>query len=258
MADPKDTSKTPQRGARPRNLVPMKHPKGLRGERRKHLEERLQSLYQREMVIENELRDLEDNRFYRCCIFGSARIKEDSNHYKNVAYLAEKLASEGIDILTGGGPGLMEAANKGAMVGTEKANSKSVSYGLSIRLEWETEPNKHLDVKRHHQKFSSRLDDFMRLSHSVIVTPGGIGTILELFFSWQLIQVKHISYRPIVLMGKIFWTGIIDWMRVHPLAEGLVSDKDFDCITIVDSPDEVFQIISDHHKEFRKTHPLEE
>lgn len=223
-----------------------------RGLRRKHLDERLRLLHQREMLIEKELRKLEDNRFYRTCIFGSARIKPDSQAYNDVIELARLLASDGIDILTGGGPGLMEAANLGAKQGQEQKRNRSLSFGISIQLDFEPEPNKHLDVKRHHHKFSSRLDDFMRLSKSVVITPGGIGTLLELFFTWQLVQVKHIEMRPLVLMGKEFWTGVIDWMRQMPLGRGLVSAPDFNCISIVDTPREVYEIISKHHAEFRK------
>ncbi len=115
----------------------------------------------------------------------------------------------------------------------------------------------HLDVKRHHHKFSSRLDDFMRLSHSIIVTPGGIGTLLELFFSWQLIQVKHLSARPIVLLDEDYWTGLLDWMKNFPLARSLVSAKDFDNICIVDTPEQAIEIITKDHKEFLKQHPAE-
>ncbi|MCI5065516.1 LOG family protein [bacterium] len=219
-----------------------------RKERRKHLDERLRSLHQRALVIEKQLHELRDGRFYRTCIFGSARIKPDNVEYQEVFSLARMLAWEGIDILTGGGPGLMEAANKGAKLGQQEKQSKSMSFGLSIQLEFEPEPNSHLDVKRHHHKFSSRLDDFMRLSDSVIATPGGIGTVLELFFAWQLIQVKHLPPRPIVLMDKSFWCGMIEWMKEVVLARGLVSAKDFDVITIVDTPEEVFQVISEHHK----------
>lgn len=223
-----------------------------RGLRRKHLDERLRLLHQREMLIEQELHKLEDNRFYRTCIFGSARIKPDSAAYNDVVELARLLASDGIDILTGGGPGLMEAANKGAKLGQTDKRTKSLSFGISIQLEFEPEPNKHLDVKRHHHRFSSRLDDFMRLSKSVVITPGGIGTLLELFFTWQLVQVKHIDMRPLVLMGGDFWTGVIEWMKKMPLSRGLVSAPDFNCISIVDSPREVYEIISKHHAEFRK------
>ncbi|MCB0352923.1 MAG: LOG family protein [Bdellovibrionales bacterium] len=220
-----------------------------RKERRKHLDERLRSLYQRAQVLETELRELEDS-FYRVCIFGSARIKDGSIEYQDVFTLARMMAWEGIDILTGGGPGLMEAANKGAKLGQEEASSKSLSFGLSIELDFEPEPNSHLDVKRHHHKFSSRLDDFMRLSNSIVATPGGIGTLLELFFSWQLIQVRHLTPRPIVLMDKSFWSGLDEWLREVPLGRGLVSAKDFDCIHIVDTPEEVFGIISEHRKAF--------
>lgn len=223
-----------------------------RGARRRHLDNRLKALYQRALVVERALMALEDNRFYRVCIFGSARIKPESKVYNDVFLLARYLAWESIDILTGGGPGLMEAANKGAKLGKEEKQTKSLSFGLSIQLDFEPEPNKHLDVKRHHHKFSSRLDDFMRLSQSIVVTPGGVGTLLELYFAWQLIQVKHISRRPIVLMDRTFWTGILEWMRAVPLARGLISDGDFGFVSIVDTPEEVAQIISAHHQEFLK------
>ncbi len=220
-------------------------------EQKKHLDERLRTLYRRAQLIEDQMKSLDLDEFYRVCIFGSARIKPDSKEYNEAFELARYMAWEGIDVLTGGGPGLMEAANKGAMLGREEKNTKSLSYGLSIELDFEPEPNMHLDVKRHHHRFSSRLDDFMRLSHAVVATPGGIGTLLELYFSWQLIQVRHISMRPLVLMDSSYWNGIIDWMKEVPLARGLVSAKDFDCISIVDTPDEVFEIISEHHKQFR-------
>lgn len=221
-------------------------------ERKKHLDERLKVLHQRAMMIEEELRELEEGKFYRVCIFGSARIKPESIEYNEVFSLARMLAWENVDILTGGGPGLMEAANKGAQLGKEEKNTRSLSFGLSIQLEWEPVPNSHLDIKRHHLKFSSRLDDFMRLSHAVIATPGGIGTLLEVYFAWQLIQVKHMSYRPIVLMDREYWTGLIEWMKDIQLSRGLVSAHDFDCISIVDTPEEVFHIISGHHKKFRE------
>lgn len=223
-------------------------------ERRKHLDERLHVLYQRAMLLENELRSLDDNRFYRVCIFGSARIQPDNKIYSEVFSLARGLAWEGIDILTGGGPGLMEAANKGAQLGREEKKSKSFSFGISIQLPFEPKPNRHLDVKKHHQKFSSRLDEFMRLSHAVVVTPGGIGTLLELFFSWQLIQVGHISRRPVVLLDKAFWSGLWMWLRDFPGARGLITwPKDYDFVSIADTPAEVLEIISRHHREFRRS-----
>ena len=241
------------RPAAAKTITKIVPPRDNRRQRLKHLDERLRSLYDRAMLLEKELRHLDDNRFYRVCIFGSARIKPDTAIYNSVFTLARYLAWEGIDILTGGGPGLMEAANKGAHFGQQERKTKSMSYGLPIDLPFEPEENLHLDVKRHHHKFSSRLDDFMRLSHAVVVTPGGIGTLLELYFSWQLIQVKHIDQRPIILLDKKFWSGVISWMKEFPLARGLVSPKDFDFVSIADTPEEVAELISAHYRKFRES-----
>ena len=219
--------------------------------RRKHLDERLKVLHNRAMMIEDELKQLEDGRFYRVAIFGSARMKPDTEPYTEVFALAQMLAWEGIDILTGGGPGLMEAANKGAKLGQQEKHSKTKSFGLPIELEWEPAPNLHLDIARKHYKFSNRLDDFMRLCNSIVCTPGGIGTLLELFFSWQLVQVHHLSERPIVLLGKEFWSGLIDWMKAVPLERSLVSIENFDFVHVVDTPQEAWEIVSRHHKEYR-------
>ncbi len=230
----------------------MDNKKISRGERRRYLEERLRILHQRTMVIEKELVSIEDNRFYRTCIFGSARLKPETKEYNQVTELARLLAIKGIDVLTGGGPGLMEAANLGAKQGIGSSKAKSLSYGISIELDFEPVPNPHLDVKSHHLRFSSRLDEFMRLSRSIVVTPGGIGTLLELFFAWQLIQVKHISYRPIVLLDVPFWEELITWMKKMPLGRSLVSQSDFDCLSIVNTPEEAFNLISTHHDDHMK------
>ncbi|RME58065.1 MAG: LOG family protein [Candidatus Dadabacteria bacterium] len=219
-------------------------------QRKKYLDERLQYLYRRALALEKELRKLDEDKFFRVCIFGSARISPNTKAYKEVFELARMLAWEGIDVLTGGGPGLMEAANRGATLGRKEKNSQSLSFGISIELPFEPRPNSHLDIKRHHHKFSSRLDDFMRLSHAVVCTPGGVGTLLEFFFTWQLVQVKHISKRPIVLLDKSYWEGLIDWTKEVPLARKLISPEDFQCIKIVDQPKEAFEIISKEHKKF--------
>lgn len=163
--------------------------------------------------------------WYRVCIFGSARLKPESALYKQVYDLAGDLAKLEVDIVTGGGPGLMEAANKGAKDG----NKWSRSIGLPIDLPFESDANSHLDLKRQHRKFSSRLDEFMRISHAVIVTPGGIGTILELFYTWQLIQVEHIKPRPIILLGgEGMWEDLMEWLKKWPLGSELMSTKDFE------------------------------
>lgn len=176
--------------------------------------------------------------YFRVSIFGSARIKPNTEEYMAVYDLAKKLSKNNADIVTGGGPGLMEAANAGAKDGS----SKSKSFGLHVDLPFETTPNEHLDITYHHKRFSSRLDEFMRISHAVIVTPGGIGTILELLYTWQLIQVSHISERPIILVGKM-WTGLLEWMKSEPLNKQLIDKSDFNNIKIVQNVDEVIILL---------------
>jgi len=189
--------------------------------------------------------------FYRVCIFGSARIKPDSHDYKQVQDLAYALAKNGCDIVTGGGPGLMEAAN----IGAKTATNDSRSIGLPIELPFETDANSHLDVKYHHRRFSSRLDEFMRISHAVVITPGGVGTLLELLFTWQLLQVEHITPKPVVLLGKDMWSGFIDWMKAEPLKRQLMNASDFDHLIIVDSVEEIMDHLKPQIEIFKKNIP---
>lgn len=175
--------------------------------------------------------------FFRVCIFGSARITEDSPFYTQVYDLAKALSSQGVDVVTGGGPGLMEAANKGAKEGA----NQSRSIGLPIDLPFETDANSHLDVKRQHRRFSSRLDEFMRISHAVVMTAGGIGTCLEFLYTWQLLQVGHIKPRPVLLLGKKFWEGFLKWFEEEPIRLALMSRKDMEMFVIVDSVEEVMK-----------------
>ncbi len=201
---------------------------------------RLRQVIDQYYRIEAELRDLEDSQF-RVCIFGSARIQPEDEIYQVVRRLACSLAQLGIDIVTGGGPGLMEAANLGVR---EAHNERSLSIGLPIDLPSVRElANKHLDIKSEHRRFSSRLDEFMRLSHAVIVAPGGIGTLLELVYVWQLIQVAHIERRTIVLLQSSYWSGLLDWMRDEMLGRGLVAERDFEWVRAVDTPAEAFDLI---------------
>jgi predicted Rossmann-fold nucleotide-binding protein len=122
---------------------------------------------------------------------------------------------------------------------------------LHIELPFETDANSHLDVKYHHRRFSSRLDEFMRISHAVVVTPGGIGTMLELFYTWQLMQVGHIAPRPFLLLGGM-WEGLLDWMEKYPLDRKLMDRKDFDQIVLVRSVDEVVTHLMPSIQEFYK------
>jgi len=190
---------------------------------RKFLNEKIAQLNGIVADIDSLLTKFEGD-FFRVSIFGSARIKPQSAQYKEVYELAYQLSTRGIDIVTGGGPGLMDAANKGAKDGGQHSRS----IGLPIILPFESDANAHLDVKREHRRFSSRLDEFMRISHAVVVTPGGIGTILELFYTWQLLQVKHITARPILLLGgEEMWPELIAWLKKWPLKMGLVENDDF-------------------------------
>ena len=185
--------------------------------------------------------------YFRVSIFGSARIKPETDDYKQVYKLAKQLVKNKVDIVTGGGPGLMEAANLGA----KDVKSKSKSFGLHIDLPFETSPNKHLDITYHHKRFSSRLDEFMRISHAVIVTPGGIGTVLELLYTWQLIQVNHISKRPVILLGDM-WNGLIEWMKSEPLKKRLMDGSDFDHIKVVQNIDDVVILLKPLINDFYK------
>lgn len=197
--------------------------------------------------LDTELRTLEDTNF-RVSIFGSARIKPQDPVYRQVFSLAQGLSERGIDVVTGGGPGLMAAANRGVLAAKRK---RSQSYGLPLDLPHLVEPeNRHLDVKSAHKRFSSRLDEFIRLSHAVVVAPGGIGTLLELMYVWQLLQLRTVEPRPMVLLGKDYWSGLLDWVRQRPLDAGLVDARDLDNVQVVDHPEEALAILDNAHATF--------
>jgi uncharacterized protein (TIGR00730 family) len=215
--------------------------------------DRLKGLLEEYVALDAELRKLEDTEF-RVCIFGSARIRPEDPTYQIIYRLAKSLAGLGVDIVTGGGPGLMEAANRGVQ---EARNEQSKSYGLPIELPRSLEtPNKHLDIKSQHKRFSSRLDEFMRLSHAVIVAPGGIGTLLELMYVWQLLQVGMIERRPLILLDRGFWSGLIAWMRNQPLRKGFIGAHDLDHVHLVDSPKEVVKVIRAAVEAYKRSHEL--
>jgi uncharacterized protein (TIGR00730 family) len=209
--------------------------------------ERLRRTIEEYIRIDEELRTLE-NTNYRVCIFGSARIWPQDPIYHAVFRLAQSLSERGIDVVTGGGPGLMEAANRGVLAAKRR---RSQSYGLPIVLPSLAEPpNKHLDIKSAHRRFSSRLDEFIRLSHAVIVAPGGIGTLLELMYVWQLLQLQAAESRPVILLGREYWSGLIDWMRKMPVGRGLVDADDLEHVMIVDRPEEALAILAASHRTF--------
>ena len=212
---------------------------------RRFLSKQIQQLNNIVADLDTVITDM-GTEFYRVSIFGSARIKPDTKEYKGVYTLAKELAENGADIVTGGGPGLMEAANAGVKKGS---SSKSKSFGIRIDLPFEATPNDHLDIRFYHKRFSSRLDEFMRISHAVVVTPGGIGTLLELLYTWQLIQVNHISSRPIILVGDM-WNGFFDWIKSEPLKAQLLDKADLDNIVIVKNVHEVTKLLKPEIKAF--------
>jgi len=193
-------------------------------------------------------KELDLNKF-RVSIFGSARIKPEDTVYKNIFNLSKELGKMELDLITGGGPGLMQAANDGHMEGDKNQNASSI--GLTIRLPHEAD-NPVLEVRKHFEKFSHRLDTFMAFSHLVVVTPGGIGTILELYYTLQLIQVKHIHKIPIILVGKM-WKKLLQWMKAYPLRAKLLDAKDLENVYYAKNNRQALKLINKFYAEFKAT-----
>lgn len=199
----------------------------------------------------NDLEQIQPERVehFRVSIFGSSRIRFGDPIYDEVKKLSYELARLGIDIVTGGGPGLMEAANSGAVEG--QFDSRSRSFGLPIHLPAEEAANPFVDRIFRHRTFFSRLHHFVRLSSAFIVMPGGVGTALEAFMVWQLLQVKHIQDHPVILVGDM-WFGLIEWMRETMLSRGLVSEPDMQVVSVVHSGAEAMPIIAEAFERFKK------
>lgn len=173
-------------------------------------------------------------------IFGSARTKPDSKYYKLAEEIAEKFTKYGLGVITGGGPGIMEAGNKGAKKG------KGKSVGVNIVLEFEQEPNKYIDPDKviNFDYFFVRKVMFMKYSQGFVVMPGGFGTFDELFEALTLIQTGKIAQFPIVLVGKSYWQGLFDWIKNTMLEEEHnIKAKDLDLVKIVDTADEAVEYI---------------
>lgn len=193
-----------------------------------------------------------DPGHFRVTIFGSARIKSNDPRYNQIYSLARMIAAEGMDVVTGGGPGLMEAANKGHKEG--RKGKKVHSLGLNIMLPQEQQANKHLDIQKDFNRFSNRLDYFMQLSNVIVVAPGGVGTMLELMYSWQLMQVQHTCNQPIILLGKM-WKPFIEWVEEWPLKKKLISESDMMPIFLADHCREAMKIIRKAHQDFKHRGP---
>ncbi len=179
-------------------------------------------------------------------IFGSARAKSDQTYYKLAENIAYKLTTHGYGIVTGGGPGIMEAGNKGANRG------KGVSVGLNIDLPFEQHDNPYIDADKslNFDYFFVRKVMFVKYSQGFVVMPGGFGTMDELFEAITLIQTKKIGKFPIILVGRKYWSGLMDWIKNTLIDEGAVSLDDLNLISIVDTDDEVLEVINTFYKKY--------
>jgi len=179
---------------------------------------------------------------YRVTIFGSARLKPGTVAYESVKQLAAELTTMGCDIMSGGGPGLMQAANEGALSADPKALHRSV--GIRVDLPFEQAVNPFVGRAYEHRTFFSRLHHFMIISDAFVVVPGGIGTLLELSLAWQLLQVRKLYNTPLILVGKM-WAELVEWGRRTMLREGneLASEIDFTIPNCVDTIEETVSLI---------------
>jgi len=180
-------------------------------------------------------------------VFGSARTKKDSVYYKGAVETSKLLVESGYGVITGGGPGIMEAGNLGAQMGEGK------SVGLNIRLPFEQSCNDHVNHPVNFDYFFVRKVMFVKYSQGFIVFPGGFGTMDELFEALTLMQTKKIDMRPVILFGTSYWGGMVKWIEDVMLGvEGNINLKDMDFLKMTDDPKEAVK----HMNDFYKSHPL--
>jgi uncharacterized protein (TIGR00730 family) len=175
-------------------------------------------------------------------IFGSARTKPDTAEYELADDIASGLVKAGYAIITGGGPGIMEAANKGA------AEASGVSVGLGIELPLESGLNDYVNVGVEFRYFFVRKTVFIKYSQAFVVLPGGFGTLDELFEALTLVATGKITKFPIVLVGSTYWAGMLDWLKATMLADGKIGAEELALLHVADTPAEVVKIITDAHK----------
>ena len=175
-------------------------------------------------------------------IFGSARTSPDSPYYKLTEEIARQLSDAGFSVISGGGPGIMEAANKGAFFG------KSPSVGLNIQLPLEQAANPYQDISQTFQHFFARKFMFVKFAAAYVVMPGGFGTLDELLEAMTLVQTKKSRKIPIILVHRPFWQGLLDWLRDRLVAEGMINPEDLDLIQVIDEPEEVVDAIFKHYE----------
>jgi hypothetical protein len=170
-------------------------------------------------------------------IFGSARIQPDSPVYKATEKIAGLFAENGFAVITGGGGGVMEAANKGA------ADKNGISVGLNIVLPFEQKPNPFANIKQEFEYFFIRKVMFVKYAQAYIIMPGGFGTLDELFEAVTLIQTRRIKPLPVILVGTDYWSGLIDWIKKQLLDQKRISPNDIDILQLMDDPEEIVKAV---------------
>jgi len=188
---------------------------------------------------------------YRVTIFGSARIQPDHWVYAEVKRMTAALAEMGCDIVTGGGPGLMQAANEGARLANAPERVQSV--GIRVELPFEQEVNPYVEQAYEHQSFFSRLHHFVLVSDAFVVVPGGIGTVLESMMIWQLLQVRHMRDTPLIFTGPM-WAELVDWARTYMLRPTfeLASPEDMAIPQCVDDADAAIALIRESQARWKE------
>ncbi len=172
-----------------------------------------------------------------CCFYGSARLTPDDPYYQQAQILAKRIGDDGLNIITGGGPGIMEAANKGGF------ESAAKSVGLNITLPMEQSANPHQDISLDFRYFFVRKLMFVKHAVAFVIFPGGYGTLDELFEALTLIQTEKIQPFPVILFGVEFWAGLIDWLEKQVLTRGCIDQNDLVLFHVVDTVEEAEKII---------------
>jgi uncharacterized protein (TIGR00730 family) len=175
-------------------------------------------------------------------VFGSSRMGPDTHYYQEAEKVGRLLSDEGFAVITGGGPGIMEGANKGAKEG------KSKSIGLNIVIPAEQQKNNYQDISLSFRYFFARKLMFVKYAVAFVIFPGGFGTMDELFESLTLIQTKKIKPFPVILYGSDYWKGLLGWMEGTLVKEGAISKEDFSLFSIVDRPEDVVFLLKEHYR----------
>lgn len=177
-------------------------------------------------------------------VFGSSRLAEESYYYQQAMKVGKMLSDAGFAVITGGGPGIMEAANRGAKMG------KGKSVGLNVEIPHEQSPNRYQDVSLTFRYFFVRKLMFIKYAIAFVIFPGGFGTIDELFEALNLVQTGKIESFPVILFGEKYWRGLIDWMKTDLVPQGTLNKEDFAHFQIVDDPVEVCRLLKDYYRVF--------